>query len=57
MLLNVIAVKTQMDYQLELKFNNGELRRFDMRPLLAMKPWSRIASLHEQARYHRVVCQ
>jgi uncharacterized protein DUF2442 len=52
MLLNVIAVKTQMDYQLELKFNNGELRRFDMRPLLAMKPWSRIASLHlfERAR-------
>jgi hypothetical protein len=44
MLLDVIAVKTQPDYQLELRFENGELRRFDMRPLLAMKPWNRIAS-------------
>ena len=44
MLLDVIAVKTQPDYQLELRFENGELRRFDMRPLLEMKPWNRIAS-------------
>jgi hypothetical protein len=44
MLFDVIAVKTQMDYQLELKFANGEVRRFDMRPLLEMKPWNRIAT-------------
>jgi len=25
-------------------FSNGERRRFDARPLLAMKPWNRIAS-------------
>ncbi|MFZ3209131.1 MAG: DUF2442 domain-containing protein [Geobacteraceae bacterium] len=52
MLLDVITVKTLPDYQLELKFNNGELRRFDMRPLLVLKPWSRIASPHlfEKAR-------
>lgn len=46
MLLDVINVKAQPDFQLELKFKNGELRRFDMRPLLDMKPWSRIASPH-----------
>jgi hypothetical protein len=44
MLVDVIAVKTEPDYQLELKFANGELRRFDMRPLLDMKPWNRIAT-------------
>jgi hypothetical protein len=44
MLQDVITVKTLPDYQLELKFNNGELRRFDMRPLLALKPWNRITS-------------
>ena len=28
----------------DLEFENGERRRFDMRPLLAMKPWNRIAA-------------
>lgn len=46
MLLDVIKVKVRPDYQLELKFKNGELRRFDMRPLLAVKPWCRIAAPH-----------
>ena len=45
MLLDVIAVKTRSDFQLDLEFENGERRRFDARPLLAMKPWNRIASL------------
>jgi hypothetical protein len=44
MLLNVIAVSPCADFQLELEFQNGERRRFDTRPLLAMKPWDRIAS-------------
>jgi hypothetical protein len=42
-LVDVIAVTPQPDYQLELLFANGERRRFDMRPLLAQKPWNRIA--------------
>ncbi|HBA71009.1 MAG: hypothetical protein A2X82_12465 [Geobacteraceae bacterium GWC2_55_20] len=46
MLLDVVKVKTQPDYQLDLEFANGEQRRFDMRPLLAVKPWNRISSLH-----------
>jgi len=59
MLLDVIAVKTQPDYQLELRFENGELRRFDMRPLLEIKPWNRIASRklfeHAKVEYGTVV--
>ena len=41
--MDVISVTTEQDFQLTLTFANGEKRRFDMRPLLAMKPWNRIA--------------
>lgn len=44
MLLDVVKVETTPDFQLELDFENGEHRRFDMKPLLNMKPWNRIAS-------------
>ena len=44
MLLDVVNVKTTQDFQLELDFRNGERRRFDMRPLLTMRPWDRIAT-------------
>lgn len=44
MLIDIIAVRTAPEFQLYLEFKNGEQRRFDMRPLLAMKPWNRIAS-------------
>jgi hypothetical protein len=52
MLLDIVAVKPQPDFQLELTFENGELRRFDMRPLLSIKPWNRIKNLNlfERAR-------
>ncbi|NTU43011.1 MAG: DUF2442 domain-containing protein [Nitrospirales bacterium] len=52
MLLDVVKVEIMADFQLDLEFENGERRRFDMRPLLALKPWSRIASWHlfERAR-------
>jgi hypothetical protein len=59
MLLDVIAVQTRSDFQLDLEFENGERRRFDARPLLAMKPWNRIASLavfeHARVDYGTVV--
>ena len=42
--MDVISVRPQPNFQLLLTFANGEIRQFDMRPLLAMKPWSRIAS-------------
>jgi hypothetical protein len=44
MLLDIIAVRPIPDFHLELNYQNGERRRFDVRPLLAMKPWNRIAS-------------
>jgi hypothetical protein len=52
MLIDVVSVKPRQDYSLELEFENGERRLFDMRPLLSIKPWYRIANLHlfERAR-------
>ncbi len=44
MLCDVVSVSPTPDFQIDLKYANGESRRFDMRPLLQMKPWSRIAS-------------
>ncbi len=41
--MHTISVRPSQDFQLLLTFANGEKRRFDMRPLLAMKPWNRIA--------------
>ncbi len=51
MLLDVISVTPRTDFQLDLEFENGERRRFDMKPLLTMKPWNRIAI---PAIFHRV---
>ena len=52
MLIDVISVRTRPEFQLDIEFKNGELRRFDMRPLLSMKPWNRVAApaLFERAR-------
>lgn len=44
MLLDVISVQPQPGFKLDLEFQNGERRQFDVRPLLSMKPWNRIAS-------------
>lgn len=44
MLIDVISLCVKPDFQLDLEFENGERRRFDMRPLLLMRPWSRIAT-------------
>jgi len=44
MLLDVLTVWPRPDFQLDLEFQNGERRRFDVRPLLSIKPWTRIAS-------------
>lgn len=40
---DVIRVTAQEDFKLRLEYANGEIRVFDMRPLLHMKPWIRIA--------------
>ena len=44
MLVDVVKVSPNADLQLDLVYANGEQRRFDMRPLLLVKPWNRIAS-------------
>lgn len=44
MLLDVISVTPLSDFQLLLEFENGERRQFDVKPLLGLKPWSRIAT-------------
>ncbi|HEX8948621.1 MAG TPA: DUF2442 domain-containing protein [Dissulfurispiraceae bacterium] len=40
-LLDVISVKTREDYTLELVFENGEHRIFDMKPFLDKKPFTK----------------
>ena len=52
MLIDIVNVKPQKDFYLELEFENGERRLFDMRPLLSLKPWDRVANKHlfERAR-------
>lgn len=44
MLCDVVSVSPKADFQIDIEYENGERRRFDMRPLLHMKPWSRIAA-------------
>jgi hypothetical protein len=44
MLIDVISVHALPEFHLDLEFKNGERRRFDMSPLLTMKPWNRVAT-------------
>jgi hypothetical protein len=41
-LLDVVKVAAKPGYQLELEFENGEVRVFDMVPLLNKRPFSRL---------------
>lgn len=38
-LLDVVAVRTKSNFVLELEFENGERRIFDMKPYLRKKPF------------------
>lgn len=51
-LLDVVKVEVGADYALQIEFENGENRVFDMRPYLEKKPFVRIrdASIFAQAR-------
>lgn len=44
MLIDVVSILVQTNFHLDLEFENGEYRRFDMRPLLLMSPWNRVAN-------------
>ncbi len=41
-LIDVISVKTRDDYTLELIFENGEKRIFDMKPFFDKKPFVKL---------------
>ncbi len=43
-MVDVISVCVLPEFQLDLEFKNGERRRFDMGPLLLLKPWNRVAT-------------
>lgn len=44
-LLDIMSVAPEADYALLLVFENGKKRRFDMKPLLDKKPFSRLRNL------------
>jgi len=44
MLLDVVKVTTEGHYILNLEFENGEKRRFDMAQYIDEKPWVRLKS-------------
>ena len=41
---DVVTVTPMENFQLDLQYANGERRSFNMKPLLTMKPWIRIAN-------------
>ena len=47
MLLDVVSVVVRDDFLLDLEFENGERRRFNMKPLLEVKPWNRLVEVRE----------
>jgi hypothetical protein len=44
MLLDVVKVETEVGHTLVLEFENGERRRFDVKPLLDRRPFERLKS-------------
>ncbi|KJV09994.1 hypothetical protein VZ95_07850 [Elstera litoralis] len=42
--MDVLHVSVLPDFILRLDYANGEQRQFDMKPLLQMSPWNRIAA-------------
>jgi hypothetical protein len=40
----LLQVTPTDDFELVLVYANGEHRRFDVKPLLSLKPWTRIAA-------------
>ena len=59
--MDIIAVKPLPTFELDLSYADGSKRRFDMKPLLAIKPWNKIAALpifmQVKAAYGTAVCQ
>ncbi len=45
-LLDVVDVKARSGYLLEIEFENGERRLFDMSPIIDKRPFDRLKSSH-----------
>jgi hypothetical protein len=43
-MVDLISISIRPEFHLDLEYKNGEKRIFDMRPLLSMKPWNRVAT-------------
>jgi Protein of unknown function (DUF2442) len=43
--MDVVAVKPLVSFELDLTYADGTHRRFNMRPLLSLKPWNKISAL------------
>ena len=41
----VVAVKPLPSFELDLTYDDGTHRRFDMKPLLSVKPWNKVSTL------------
>ena len=44
MLVDIISIKICPEFHLDIEYKNGDRRIFDMRPLLSIKPWNRVAN-------------
>ena len=44
MLIDVVRVVPRPDFTLELEYADGERRHFDATPLLAVRPWTALAT-------------
>ena len=57
--MNITSVTTKEAFLLELTYDNGEVREFDTKPLLEMKPWNKLKNhlLFQQAKpfYNAVI--
>lgn len=43
--MDIININPLPSFELNLLYADGSLRRFDMKPLLSMKPWNKLAAL------------
>lgn len=42
--MDILSVTPLPSFELDLRYADGSARRFDVKPLLAMKPWNKISS-------------
>jgi hypothetical protein len=43
--MEIVAVKPLPSFELDLTYDDGTHRRFDMKPLLSLKPWNNVSAL------------